>query len=290
MTSLKKILAFIFIIAMICIILYFTPTYTNPATNETSQTEATSPTETTNTDNIVEDIVVLEPVSNQYILIETDSIEELEEELAYCQNNLYISQLLIDFAIDLGYENTDDFLQVIYRDYQNYQSYIQYYEEKISELNKLKPEEPDQYPAATYIWNYMKAQGWSDYVCAGIIGNIMQETGGRTLNINYDFDGNGYYGICCWSKKYHPDVVGLDLEGQCTYLVETVEKIMNTYGRLYQKGYTFEDFLDAESIEEAANAFMVVYERPGYKKSPKRVQNGEKAYEYFVGGNLNGAT
>jgi hypothetical protein len=172
---------------------------------------------------------------------------------------------------------------VVYEDCQNYQTYIQYYEEKISKLNELKKEEEsDEYPVATYIWNYMKAQGWSDYVCAGIMGNIMQETGGRTLNINYKFDGNGYYGICCWSKKYNPNVVGLDLEGQCAYLVKTVKKLMNTYGRLYKKGYTFEDFLEAESIEEAANAFLVVYERPGYKKSPKRVQNGEKAYEYFV--------
>lgn len=284
MKTLNKIFAFIFIMAMICMVVHFAPTHTNPATNETAPTETTptegaTPTEPT---NIIEDVTVLKPITEQYVLIDTDSIEELEEELAYCQNNLYISQLLIGFATDLGYGDTSDFIQVIYQDCQNYQSYIQHYEDRISELNELKPEEPDQYPAATYIWNYMKAQGWSDYVCAGIMGNIMQETGGRTLNINYKFDGNGYYGICCWSKKYHPDVVGLDLEGQCAYLVETVEKIMNTYGRLYKKGYTFDDFLEAESIKEAANAFMVVYERPGYKKSPKRTANGEKAYEYFV--------
>ena len=283
---LKKIFAFCFIMIMIWMVLQFRPTYTNPDINgdETIPTESTIPTTVPGEDDIIEDIIILEPISQQYVLIESDSIEELENELAYCQNNLYLSQLLIEFAIELEYGDTQDFLAVIYEDCQNYQSYIQYYEDKIDELNKLQ--QAKDYPTAAYIWNYLKAQGWSDYVCAGIMGNIMQETGGRTLNINYTFDGNGYYGICCWSKKYHPDVVGLDLEGQCAYLVETVEKIMNTYGKMYKRGYTFEDFLEAESIEEAANAFMVVYERPGYKKSPKRVRNGEKAYEYFVGSHL----
>ena len=140
----------------------------------------------------------------------------------------------------------------------------------------------EEYPAATYIWSYMKEQGWSDYVCAGIMGNIMQETGGRTLDINYMHD-NNYYGMCCWKKEYHPEVVGADLEGQCEYLINTITSCFNDCGYLYKEGYNFEEFLAAESIEEVATAFMVVYERPGHTISTKRVENGEKAYEYFVG-------
>lgn len=127
----------------------------------------------------------------------------------------------------------------------------------------------------------MKEQGWNDYVCAGIMGNIMQETGGRTLDIDY-MHSNAYYGMCCWKKEYHPEVVGLELEGQCAYLVKTTISCMNTYGYLYEPGYDFEAFLNADSIQEAAAAFMIVYERPGHDNPTKRVENGVKAYQYFV--------
>ena len=229
------------------------------------------------------EVVVLEPISKQYTVIESDIISELKSELNYCQEKLSLAQSMIDSAIELGYEDTDNFIQIVYQDCENYQSYIDYYKERINELNNIKhTESVNEYPAATYIWDYMKAQGWSDYVCAGVMGNIMQETGGRTLNIDYMHD-NAYYGMCCWKKEYHPKVVGLDLEGQCAYLIETVTNVMNSHGYLYQKGYTFEDFLEAESIEEAAAAFMIVYERPEHTNPIRRVENGEKAYEYFVG-------
>ena len=41
----------------------------------------------------------------------------------------------------------------------------------------------------------MKELGWNDYVCAGIVGNLMAEVGGQTLNIDPQL-GNSYYGIC----------------------------------------------------------------------------------------------
>ena len=56
-----------------------------------------------------------------------------------------------------------------------------------------------EYPAATQIWRYMKAQGWNDYVCAGIMGNIMAEVGGQTLDIRYTLSSSGYYGMCQWN-------------------------------------------------------------------------------------------
>ena len=41
----------------------------------------------------------------------------------------------------------------------------------------------DKYPEAYKIWHYLKKLGYNDYVCAGIMGNIMAECGGQTLNI-----------------------------------------------------------------------------------------------------------
>ena len=59
-----------------------------------------------------------------------------------------------------------------------------------------------EYPAATQIWRYMKAQGWNDYVCAGIMGNLMTEVGGQTLDIRYTLSSNSYYGMCQWNRGY----------------------------------------------------------------------------------------
>ena len=40
-----------------------------------------------------------------------------------------------------------------------------------------------KYSQATQVWNGLKALGLNDYVCAGIMGNIMAEVGGQTLDI-----------------------------------------------------------------------------------------------------------
>lgn len=239
-------------------------------------------------DEIVEESeasdATLSLASEQYVIVKSDSVSTLKNELSYCEEKLYLSQSIIELTATTGYADYfSHFVELLHQDCKNYKDYIDYYKEAIAHLDEIKYTQGLQdYPAATYIWHYMKDQGWSDLVCAGIMGNIMQETGGRTLTIDY-LHNEAYYGMCCWNKEYHPDVVGLGLEGQCAYLIKTTKEIMETYGYLYQKGYTFQDFLEAESIEEAANAFMVVYERPGGSSSKKRIENGERAYAYFVG-------
>ena len=57
-------------------------------------------------------------------------------------------------------------------------------EETTTEINNnIWAEKEAKYPVATYIWRYMKDLGWSDAVCAGIMGNMMAEVGGHTLLI-----------------------------------------------------------------------------------------------------------
>ncbi len=229
-----------------------------------------------------EELPKLEPLSRSYEVLDSENIKELEVELEYCESQYSLALAAVESITALNYDN--ELLAILQEDCDNYNSYINYYKERIKKLKYTTKytEQHAEYPAATFIWYYMKDQGWSDYVCAGIMGNIMQEVGGRTLNINY-LHSNAYYGICCWKKVYHPGVVDKDLEGQCEYLVATVANAMNKGGYLYQDGYTFEDFLEAESVEEAAAAFMIVYERPGHTDPTKRVQNGERAFNYFVG-------
>ena len=139
-----------------------------------------------------------------------------------------------------------------------------------------------EYPAATQIWRYMKAQGWNDYVCAGIMGNLMAEVGGQTLDIRYTLSSSGYYGMCQWSRGYG-QVWGAGLETQCDFLRDTIKYEFDTYGFKYQKGFNFNSFLNMTDAQQAALAFAKSYERCGSGSYGVRQKNALKAYNYFVG-------
>lgn len=139
-----------------------------------------------------------------------------------------------------------------------------------------------EYPAATQIWRYMKAQGWNDYVCAGIMGNLMAEVGGQTLDIRYTLSSSGYYGMCQWSRGYS-QVWGAGLETQCDFLRDTIKYEFDTYGFKYQKGLNFNSFLNMTDAQQAALAFAKSYERCGSGSYGVRQKNALKAYNYFVG-------
>ena len=228
-----------------------------------------------------EEPTLIVPVSSTYVVLESEYTKELAAELRYCEEQYTLATTALESLISLDYDT--ELITALREDCHVYSYYIEYYKELIVEINEQKfANQSAEYPAATYVWYYLKEQGWSDIVCAGIMGNLMQEVGGRTLNLDY-LHSNDYYGICCWKKVYHPEVVDADLEGQCAYLVKTLVGSMNNSGYLYREGYDFEAFLAAETLYESANAFMIVYERPGHTESPKRYENSIKAYEYFVG-------
>jgi hypothetical protein len=142
-----------------------------------------------------------------------------------------------------------------------------------------------EYPAAEYIWQYMKDLGWNDYVCAGVMGNLMAEVGGQTLNIQYNLyssDG-GYYGMCQWSKKYHSGIYGInDLNTQCDYLKDTIKYEIDTFGYKYQTNFNLEAFLNLTDAQQAALAFAKTYERCASGSYAVRQRNAITAYNYFV--------
>ena len=161
-------------------------------------------------------------------------------------------------------------------------------EQKAAEEAARKAEEAKwasknaEYPAATQIWRYMKSLGWNDYVCAGIMGNIMAEVGGQTLNIRYTLSSGSYYGMCQWSRSYS-QVWGAGLETQCNFLRDTIKYEFDTYGSKYQKGFNFNSFLNMTDAQQAALAFAKAYERCGSGSYSVRQKNAIKAYNYFVG-------
>ena len=127
----------------------------------------------------------------------------------------------------------------------------------------------------------MKSLGWNDYVCAGIIGNLMAEVGGQTLDIRYTLSSSGYYGMCQWSRGYGK-VWGAGLDTQCDFLRDTIKYEFDTYGFKYQKGFNFNSFLNMDDAQQAALAFAKCYERCASGSYNIRQKNALKAYDYFV--------
>ena len=138
----------------------------------------------------------------------------------------------------------------------------------------------NEYESATYIWRFFKNQGYSDHAVAGILGNLMAEVGGQTLYIQYWLSSSTYYGMCQWNREYYPGVIGQDLNGQCEFLLSTIEAEFNSYG--YIVGYTYEQFINATDEQSAALAFAKVYERCGSGSYSVRQRNATTAYNYFV--------
>lgn len=133
------------------------------------------------------------------------------------------------------------------------------------------------YNQAAQVWNYLRDLGLNEYVCAGIMGNIMAEVGGQTLDISRwpQYSQKSYYGICQWAgsrKQRLLNDYGTTLEDQVRFLsVELFEVI--------PKGNSFYNMQDEK---EAALYFAKYYERCGSGSYAVRQNNATKALQYFT--------
>ena len=167
-----------------------------------------------------------------------------------------------------------------------YQEQISAIEAEEARIEAMWSEKSGEYPVATQVWRYMKEElGWNDYVCAGVMGNMMAEVGGQTLNLQpylYGHSGANYYGLCQWSSRYFPSIQGADVEAQLDFLASTVKQALDTYGYLFKNGLDYEAFCNLTDAEDAAMAFAKAYERCGSGSYGVRQTNALKAYNYFV--------
>lgn len=167
-----------------------------------------------------------------------------------------------------------------------YQEQISAIEAEEARIEAMWSEKSGEYPVATQVWRYMKEElGWNDYVCAGVMGNMMAEVGGQTLNLQpylYGHSGANYYGLCQWSSRYYPSIQGADVNAQLDFLASTVKKELDTYGYLFRSGLDYEAFCNLTDAEDAAMAFAKAYERCGSGSYGVRQTNALKAYNYFV--------
>lgn len=285
------------------------------ATSEPTISEAYIPSEAPT--EPVEEVIVLEPSVVERV--ETTDLEILKTLVSQCETRIAEAENMANAAIALGYEESHPVIILAQtekllaeEDLAHYKTIVAEEERKIEEARaaeearrleeqrkaeekKLaeqkaaeearKAQNAAEYPAATQIWNYLKSLGYNDHVCAGIMGNIMAEVGGQTLNIRYSlYDGTGYYyGICQWNRGNYGEVHGTGLTTQLNFLRDTIKKEFNTFGYAYRSGFDYQDFLNLTDEREAALAFAKVYERCGSSTYNVRKNNATKALEYFAG-------
>ncbi len=198
--------------------------------------------------------------------------------------------------IEAGYTHIDE-LKALYPNTSEYANYYEVIENLDKEVENTyealrlfikdynRTTLSNQYPTATEIWCYLKDAGFSDAVCAGILGNIMAECGGGSLYLQpyVVSSGGGFYGICQWSVSLYPEIYGATLETQLDYLLEDLPKQINTFGYAYYSGFDYNTFLELTNCRDVAKAFAKCYERCISYHVSIRLEYAEKAYEVFAG-------
>ena len=219
--------------------------------------------------------------------IDSYSLEDLQNLILIQKDRQLKAHQLAQNARALNWPETSKPVIFAKTEWNNSQLKIDYYQNEYnikyenSEQRKWEIKEGEYY-IATKTWRYMKSLGWNDYVCAGIMGNLMTETGGQTLYIKPNASGNGYYGICQWNSAYKNDVWGADLQGQLNYLGKSIKYQIDTYGYAYKPNFNFNSFLKLNNEKDAALVFAKCYERCGSSSYWVRQQNATIAYNYFV--------
>lgn len=162
---------------------------------------------------------------------------------------------------------------------------IENYKQEIADEEAKWRQRYEEYPVATEAWIAMKNQGWSDTVCAGIMGNLMAETGGASLALDWNSNGESGYGLIQWiggrrgaiKAKYgtYPTV-----KEQIQFVAD---ELYGTNGvRVQVDDAQLDEIMNAETPEECAYAFACYYERCHESVRSMRRGFARSAHEYFT--------
>lgn len=205
--------------------------------------------------------------AGQYVLRYQHQVVVYEERIAEASQYETIEEYL-DSLEDTRQELID-----------NYKYFSEYYDLLVIEEEEAEWEQRyEEYPEATTIWLYLTVEmGYNEYVAAGVLGNIMNEAGGNSLNINPSAQNPaGYYGICQWNSSTYGDVWYCNLVEQLDYLNNTIEYEYNSCGNI-----SYESFCNLTDEREAALSFARSYERCSSASYGRRQNNATTALNYF---------
>ena len=128
-------------------------------------------------------------------------------------------------------------------------------------------------------WNYLtNTAGYSSYVAAGIMGNMMQES--SMIWNKYDEMGGDGYGLCQWSKTFYPSLYGASLSKQLEYIKPWINDEYNLYKGNYNSNIDLNDFLAMTNEQDVAEAFCKVVERPNMQYA--EIEKRKKYAKYYL--------
>lgn len=215
--------------------------------------------------------------------VDTRDLKELRTLMKECEANMTAAHDMAEAARALGYEESHDVIELASEEWERANELYMRYKEIYDEENAIWVVRAEEYPVATYVWQFLDDAGYNDYVIAGIIGNMMVECGGHTLALKpYIYSADGYYGLCQWSRGYQDRVGDTDTEYQCQFLLDTIVYEIDTYGHLYKRGFDYSSFISLTNEKDAALAFARSYERCGFISYGARRACATTAYNYFV--------
>ena len=146
-----------------------------------------------------ETIIYLDELENYGLeFFEPVGSEEYRQIANKCEQQIINASNLKDSLHALGYGEEHPAVRFAERELEYYEAAYGLYFKGAQQLAEEErwQEKMKKYPVATEVWLYMKDLGWSDSVCAGIMGNMMSEVGGKTLKLDPNlYYKDTYYGI-----------------------------------------------------------------------------------------------
>lgn len=226
-------------------------------------------------------VEVIEPTSTPTPRpVPLDSDEARQYVLRYQRQVVMYEERIIEVS---QYETIEEYIDGLENTRQeltdNYKYFLECYQLLLIEEEEAEWDQRyEEYPEATTIWLYLVVEmGYNDYVAAGVLGNIMNEAGSNSLNIDPSAQNPaGYYGICQWNSSMYGDVWYCNLVEQLDYLNRTIEYEYDSCGDI-----SYESFCNLTDEREAALSFARSYERCSSESYGRRQNNATTALNYF---------
>jgi hypothetical protein len=250
---------------------------------ETTISEANIPSETTP----VEEVVILDAVEVERV--DSTSYDHANTLLEEAESRLETAQAVLDGLTTLGYEPDHPAVVLAHTEVDNSTSDLAYYQEKMVEWEEIHKWEvrKAEYPAATEAWLIMSKEfGWSDAVCAGIIGNLMAECGGCwTQDLDWQINTKHGMGMVQWIGGRRNQLVALygenpTVRDQMMFMRDELYGLNGVTKQVTES--QLNEIMNASSPEECAYAFASYYERCASQHRAPRKGYARTAYEYFV--------
>lgn len=147
-----------------------------------------------------------------------------------------------------------------------------------------------EFPVAQYIWDKLIELGYSEYVAAGIIGNLVAEVGDpSTKDSNFDLDWESNTGIeiglCQWTQGRRQVII--NRYGNSPHYIQQfeymIDELLGTNGIERQVSENqYQLIINASTPKEAAYYFALYFERCAKGSYTARQNKAQQAYEYFI--------